>query len=304
MKKNLAPIVLFTYNRLPETKKTLFFLKRNVFAKDSNLFIFSDGGKNREDQKEVLEVRNYLKTISGFKSVNITEREKKIGLAESVIRGVSEVINCYGKVIVLEDDLITSQNFLCFMNKVLNFYENFNEVFSVSGYTISLEFSENYSFDVYASYRPFSWGWGTWKREWNTVDWKIKDFDNFVKNRNEIRDFNRGGFDLSRMLKKQQRGEIDSWAIRYAYSQYKQNKFSICPKISKVRSIGFGIKGTNCKGINIYQTKLDDGLKLDFDFLERVKIFPHISKQFKNSYGYLNKLKKLFFARLQKFRFW
>src|SRR3990167_9660533 len=108
----MAPIVLFVYNRLRHTRKTIEALKENYLAKDSDVFIFSDGPKNEIDKPGVEEVRNYVKTISGFRSVNVVEREKNLGLANSIISGVTEVVNKFGKVIVLEDDLVTSPYFL------------------------------------------------------------------------------------------------------------------------------------------------------------------------------------------------
>lgn len=112
----LAPITLFVYNRPDHTNKTIEALKKNKFAKESELFIFSDGPKKQEDASKVKEVRKYLKTIDGFNDVFIKESEKNKGLANSIISGVTEVINKYRKVIVLEDDLITSPVFLEYMN--------------------------------------------------------------------------------------------------------------------------------------------------------------------------------------------
>ena len=121
---NLAPIILFVYNRPEHTKKTLESLKINELASESSLFIFSDGSKNENDKKSVDEVRKYISTISGFKEIKIILREKNLGLADSVISGVTEVIEKYGKAIVLEDDIVTSKYFLKFMNEALDFYED------------------------------------------------------------------------------------------------------------------------------------------------------------------------------------
>lgn len=182
----LAPITLFVYNRPDHTNKTIEALKKNKFAKESELFIFSDGPKKQEDASKVKEVRKYLKTIDGFNDVFIKESEKNKGLANSIISGVTEVINKYRKVIVLEDDLITSPVFLEYMNFLLNRYEAEKKVYSVTGYNHPekiMKIPKDYKYDIYFNPRASSWSWGTWKDRWDNVDWEVKDFeDSFRKN--------------------------------------------------------------------------------------------------------------------------
>ena len=148
---NLAPIILFVYNRPEHTKKTLESLKINELASDSLLFIFSDGNKNENDRKSVEEVRNYISTISGFKEINIILREKNLGLADSVISGVAEVIEKYGKAIVLEDDIVTSKYFLKFMNEALDFYDADKKIYSISGYNFPIKIPKSYQHKIYIS---------------------------------------------------------------------------------------------------------------------------------------------------------
>ncbi|MCW9065076.1 MAG: glycosyltransferase, partial [Ignavibacteriaceae bacterium] len=169
---NLAPIILFVYNRPEHTKRTVESLLKNTLVSRSNLFIFSDAAKNDKDFKNVEEVRNYIRTIKSFNKIEIIERERNFGLANSVISGVSEVIESYGKVIVLEDDMISSPYFLKFMNEVLNISENEQRIFSVTGYTFPIKIPELYKFPIYLSPRSSSWGWGTWKNRWERADWR------------------------------------------------------------------------------------------------------------------------------------
>src|SRR3989338_525512 len=129
----LAPITVFVYNRPWHIKQTIESLKKNKEAKKSDLFIFSDGPKNEDDQKKVDEVRKYIKKVNGFKMVTIIERQKNLRLANSIIAGVTEIINKYGKIIVLEDDLIASPYFLKFMNKGLDLYKKEERVASIHG---------------------------------------------------------------------------------------------------------------------------------------------------------------------------
>lgn len=247
----LSPIVLFVYNRLWHAKQTVEALQKNELATESELFIFADGPKVNapDEQKEkIRQVREYIHKISGFKSVTICEKETNCGLANSVIAGVTEIINKFGKVIVVEDDLVTSRYFLKFMNEALDFYENDEQIFSVSGYNYSpeiLKIPSNYQKDIYLSYRHGSTGWGTWKNRWQSVDWEVADFKEFSENIELQKAFNRGGADMSGMLKAQMEGEIDSWAIRFDYSISKQNKFNIRPIKSLVKHIGSDNTGTH-----------------------------------------------------------
>lgn len=246
---NLAPLILFVYNRPWHTQQTVEALLKNDLAAESDLFIFADGAKTENDEK-VNEVRKYIKTITGFKSITIFEKEKNCGLANSVIAGVAEIINKFGKVIVVEDDIVTSKYFLKFMNEALNFFENDERIFSVSAYTYpakTMKIPKSYKHDIYLSYRHGSWGWGTWKERWSSVDWRVSDFNDFSQNVEFQKTFNRSGADMSGMLKAQIEGRIDSWAIRFDYSLFKQNKFNIRPVKSLVNNVGLDNSGTHSK---------------------------------------------------------
>lgn len=142
----LAPIVLFVYNRKDHTEQTIEALKKNDLAIESDLFIYSDATKNDVNSDAVKEVREYIKTINGFKSITIVERKNNMGLAKSVVSGVSEIVNKYGKVIVLEDDLITAPQFLRYMNKNLENYEKVEDVISIHGYNYPIKNIEKHFF--------------------------------------------------------------------------------------------------------------------------------------------------------------
>lgn len=296
MINQMAPVIIFTYNRLDTLKVTIENLRKNKLALDTTLFIFSDYAKKEKDQTEIKKIREYLHTIEGFKSIKIIEREKNYGLAKNIIEGVTEIINIYGKVIVLEDDLLTSKNFLSYMNQALDFYKENEKIFSISGYTGNLPNLKNLKKDSYISYRPSSWGWATWKKEWNKNDWEVKDFDIFIKDKKAIKKFNRGGIDLTRMLKNCMEGKNHSWAIRWAYTMNKIDKFCVYPKTSKIQNIGFGEEGTNCtgisSGINIYKTILDESENFKFNFTDDMEPIKKITDDFKYQFSYSNKLIK------------
>lgn len=174
-----SPIVVFGFNRPDALRNTIASLLQNEEAKESDLFVFVDGpreGKVRE-KKKVREVREYVKSITGFKSLHYTFAENNKGLANSIIGGVSEVINQYGRVIILEDDIVLSNNFLSFLNQALVFYQNHNQVFSVCGESIRIKVPTDYTSDIYFAPRSGCWGWATWADRWNSVDWELKDWE-------------------------------------------------------------------------------------------------------------------------------
>jgi GR25 family glycosyltransferase involved in LPS biosynthesis len=286
----LAPICLFTYNRLEETQQTIEALKLNFLAPQSELFIFSDGSKNNSSATKVENVRSYLKTITGFKKISVIESADNKGLANSVIDGVTQIINEFGKIIVLEDDLVTSKNFLDFMNQGLNFYETNQQIHSITGYTMNLNALRKSETDFYFSYRESSWGWATWKDRWQSVDWDIKDYSKFRYNIKENLRFMKGGCDLPRMLHSQMNGKIDSWAVRWCYSQFKNNQFAVFPSISKVINIGDGESATHTKIIRRYKTNLDTEEKQSFTFASQMIINYSITKEFRSKFSLYNRL--------------
>lgn len=289
---DLAPVCMFTYNRLDTLQITISSLQKNFLANEIDLFIFSDNAKKEKDIEGTKNVRIFLDTIDGFKSITIIKREENYGLAKNIIEGVTQIINQYAKVIVLEDDLLTSQNFLCYMNEALEFYEKDVRIFAISGYTGNLPSLNILEEDGYLSYRPSSWGWATWKKEWDQIDWKIADYDTFIKDKNAIKQFNRGGVDLTRMLKHWKLGKNHSWAIRWSYNAFKFDKVTFYPRISKVQNIGFGDDATNCKGIDIYDTLMDTSESCDFKFEQDIKLNEQIVKEFAHVFSYTNKVLK------------
>lgn len=183
---DFSPVCIFVYNRPWHTKQTIEALKRNVLADQSDLIIYSDAPKNPAAFEKVKEVRDYIKTITGFKTVSIIERNENLGLARSIINGVTEVINKYGRVIVLEDDLVTSPYFLSFMNNALEIYKNNQKVWHITGW--------NYSIDSVGLDEVFFWkvmncsGWGTWSDRWRYFE---KNPQKLIKSftREKIRQF-------------------------------------------------------------------------------------------------------------------
>lgn len=278
-----SPIVVFGFNRPDALRNTISSLLQNEEAKNSDLFIFVDGprdGKMGENQK-VKAVRDYVKSITGFKSLHYTFSEKNKGLASSIIEGVSQVINQYGRVIVLEDDLVLMPNFLNYMNQGLDFYENNQQVMSVCGHSCKVKAPKGYPYDVYFFTRSSSWGWGTWKDRWLQVDWELKDWDAVVANR---KDFVKSqGSDVYKMLRDCKLGKNHSWAIRFCYAQFVQKRLSVIPNRSLVNNEGFAGDGTNCKKYSRFKFELNKATeKLSFRFPSEVCLNPSFYKQAKS----------------------
>lgn len=289
-KTTLAPICLFTYNRLDEIRETIKALQNNYFASQSELFVFSDGWKNYNDREKVISVRDFLKTITGFKKVYIIESELNKGLANSIISGVTGIFNEHEKVIILEDDLITSPNFLNFMNQSLTFYEKKSQIFSITGYSMDLPSLNSETKDYYLGYRASSWGWATWKNRWSEIDWEVKNYENFKKSFQLKNTFRRGGNDLPRMLHHQMTGKIDSWAIRWCFHQFERDQLTVFPTKSKVKSIGFGQNATHTKKTNRFDTTLDTSNKVIFKFDNELIINKKLVKEFKVKFSLYRRL--------------
>lgn len=247
MKTDLAPIILFAFNRPDALKNTVESLLLNQEAKDSELFIFVDGARESKpgESGKVKAVQEYVKSISGFKNTEYTFSGINKGLGNSIIQGVTRIINQYGKAIVLEDDLVFASNFLAFMNEGLDKYENDGKVFSICGYTNKVKVPKDYPYDAYFCTRSSSWGWATWVDRWNSVDWELKDWEQYARTEKRFNAW--GGSDCFGMLRSVKEGLGNSWAIRFCFAQFLQDKLSLFPIVSKVKNDGFDGDGTNCK---------------------------------------------------------
>jgi hypothetical protein len=253
---SVAPIALFVYNRPDHTLKTIEALSKNKLASESVLYIFCDGPKNSTSLDAITNVREIIRRPYGFKQVIIHEEPANKGLANSVISGISKVLSEHNSVIVLEDDIVSSVDYLSFMNAALDKYKNNTTYFSIAGYSLPITVPDNYTLPVYSSYRGSSWGWAIWKDRWTTIDWEISNREAFFKSSKMQFEFNKGGADLSNMLKRQLEGKIDSWAIRFAYNAYIQGKLHITPIRSLTQNIGHDNSGVHSNKTDRYKVEL------------------------------------------------
>jgi hypothetical protein len=301
MSSELAPVIVFAYNRKDELQQGIEALKQCSLAGETDLFLFSDGARREEDKKEVLKVRDYIKTITGFKKITFFFSEKNKGLANSIIGGVTKIFETYSTVIVLEDDLIPSRNFLQYMNQSLQVYEYEPAVFSVSGYNYPFKIRKNEKHDVFFLPRPCSTGWATWKDRWVDLDWEIKDFQEFSQDAAAIKKFKEGGTDIFQMLKRQQAGEINSWAIRWAYNQFRKQSLTVYPLISKIRNIGFSGQASNTNIYNKYSSIFDTENKSVFKYPTTVSLDPFYHSQLLDFFSIKSRIKSKLLTYLVKY---
>lgn len=268
----LAPIVIFAFNRPNGLQNLLNSLKKNELADKSDLYIFVDGYRKEiiGEENKVSEVKEIVRKLTGFNKIEYNFSDINKGLANSIIEGVTEVINKYGSAIVLEDDLVLADNFLSFMNKGLIRYEKKEKVFSICGYSNKIKVTKEYNCDAYFCTRSSSWGWATWTDRWDSVDWELIKWNEYSKFRHKFNKW--GGSDCFTMLCSVKEGWGQSWAIRFVFAQFLQNKLSLFPLISKVRSDGFDGEGTNCKKWSRFKYEFDNSKKKEFIYPVNIQL--------------------------------
>jgi hypothetical protein len=250
----LAPIALFTYNRLAHTKATIAALLQNVYAAESDLIVYSDGARDPGGAAKVDVLREYLDSIRGFKSVTVVKREQNFGLAKNIMSGVGEVIDKYGRIIVLEDDLVTAPYFLKFMNEALEKYENDHRVISAVGYIYPV--SEQLPMNFFLK-NSDCLGWATWKRGWDLFEYDSEKLLTTILESDLSFEFDFGGnYPFTRMLQDQLTGKVDSWAIRWYATAFIHHKLTLYPGNSLVYHAGNDLTGTNYTDDNILDVEL------------------------------------------------
>lgn len=249
-----APVVLFIYNRPWHTRQTVEALQNNELATATDLIIYSDAPKTASDTLAVQEVRSYVKSISGFKSVTLVERAKNMGLANSVIDGVTTVCAQRGRIIVLEDDMVTSPYFLRYMNDALELYENEKRVISIHGYMYPVKKKLPETFFLQ---QADCWGWATWKHGWDLFEQDGEKLLTDLAGKNLLRRFDLdGAVPYTRMLKDQIAGKNNSWAIRWQAAVLLANRLTLFPGVSLVQNIGLDQSGTHCAETENYDVNL------------------------------------------------
>jgi len=287
----LAPLLLFTYNRPQHTRLTLEALLNNDLSSQSELFVFSDGYKNNRDKKEVLEVRELIRSIDGFREIHIIENRQNLGLAKNIIEGVTQIVNRYEKVIVMEDDLITSPHFLTFMNEALEKFKDEEKIGHLHGFCFPIQGLP----DTFLIKWTGSWGWATWKRAWQHFNPDGNALLSEIKRRklSKTFDFN-GNYPFTRMLRRQAKGENNSWAIRWNASLFLRDILSLNAGKSLVMNIGFDGSGSHCGPDVIYNTRLHHGALTNEigDLRENKKARKAFEKYYGRTNSFMAKIKR------------
>lgn len=252
--QNLAPIALFVYNRPDHTRRTISYLQQNLLADESRLYIFCDAAKTDADKPKVEQVRQLVKDVSGFKSVKVILRNHNLGLAESIISGVTQLVYEYGKVIVFEDDLLSSPYTLQYFNDALTKYANHEQVMHIGAYMYNLH-DKNLP-ETFFYRAASSWGWATWARAWKNfepdVDKLIAQFDTLKIARFSIE----GKMNFWKQIKQFKAGKNNSWAIRWYASVFLRNGLTLNPSQSLIQNIGNDGTGVHSNKEDMYNVQM------------------------------------------------
>jgi hypothetical protein len=251
-----APLALFAFNRPTHVQRTLAALVRNELAAQTDLIVFCDGPRGGQDAESVRLVRDQVRAVEGFRSVKLVEQGENLGLAASIIRGVSAVCAEHGRVIVVEDDLVTSPFFLRYMNEGLDLYAQVEEVISLHGYVYPVNGPLPETFLLRGA---DCWGWATWQRGWALFNPDGRQLLAELEQRKLTGDFDFGGVSgHTAMLRDQIAGRNNSWAVRWYASAFLRGKLTLYPGCSLVQNIGHDSSGAHCGDTVRYDGKLAD----------------------------------------------
>jgi len=249
-------ILLFVYNRPIHTEKVVDSLLSNSSSGDYDLLIFSDGAKDGSQNNHVFKVRDYISTITGFKTIRIFESEQNLGLSKSILGGIQCAFESYDSVIIIEDDILVSPYFLNFISSGLALYESNEDVISIHGYTYPTNHTLPETFFMRGA---DCWGWATWKKDWSLFNPDgLSLLRKLIENR-QVHQFDHNGTsNHSKILREQVSGKQDSWAIRWHASAFLANKLTLYPGRSLVQNIGFDGSGRHCGNYDSHWVELSD----------------------------------------------
>jgi hypothetical protein len=239
-----APVVVFAFNRRAHLERTLSSLLANPEAATTHVHIYCDGSRTPADDAAVADVRGYVQRLSGFASITRVLRDKNLGLARSIIEGVTQLLATHDRVVVMEDDLVVSPHFLRYMNDALECYRDDERVASIHGYCYPVAQALPETFFLKGA---DCWGWATWPRAWRHFEHDGRTLLAQLRSRQLCREFDFDDrFPYTRMLEDQIAGRNNSWAIRWHASCYLKNLLTLYPGRSLVENIGHDSSGTHC----------------------------------------------------------
>ncbi|WP_170367916.1 glycosyltransferase family 2 protein [Ruegeria arenilitoris] len=287
----LAPICLFAFNRPDHTRQTLAALRDSPLAESSDLTVFVDGPRVPEEARLTGEVVDIVAEAKGFRSVKLIKQSTNQGLAKSVIDGVTMMLDEHEQVIVLEDDIVVSPPFLEFMNRSLATLKCSDQVASISGYSEPISNMP----EAYFLRKGSSWGWATWRRVWNCVQWDGQALLSELEASGRLKDLEfeaNSGF--HKMLEDQVASKNNSWAIRFYVWCFLNQKLHLLPGRSLVQNIGHDGSGTHCGNSEFWKTEfvramaIDD---LDLKLEEMPEVYQAHVRRFQDEFGVLGQRK-------------
>jgi len=285
MAERSVVIGVFCYKRANKLKSCIEALLKNPECSSMDIIFFSDGYKGENDKNGVLETRNYIDSITGFKNVIKHYREKNFSTGPNFRAGLNYLCDNYEEFIVVEDDLIVSDNYIKYLLDALVFYKEEKTVFCVTAYVYPINVAD-YHYDTIVYKRFCSYGWGGWSDRFKNVIWEESELEQLMETSPGFKKrLNAEGYDLVRMLKKQINGTISTWDIQLQVHVAENRLKVIYPSISKVNNIGFDEESTNTFGIDYLKTPFDDGKKRNFIFCNVKLILPELQKQIKKPFS-------------------
>lgn len=264
----LAPVLIITYDRLEHLKKTISSLRDNILAEKTDLFVASDFQMSDSAGDIIKKVRDYLKSVEGFKSVTIFQREKNLGALANCLSALETISIDNDRFIIMEDDLITAPGFLTFMNQAFDKYGANVNVLSLTGYCPPIRIPLSYDYDAFFLKRMSAWGCGFMKDKYASVlTISQKEYDDFASNKKLRRAFVQGGGkDMLSMLKLVAYGSLEALDVQFMYTQFMRNQYTVYPTQSLVQNIGHDGTGTHCGKTDRFNVTLSD--KTSFRFPE------------------------------------
>lgn len=275
---NLAPVVVFTYTRFIHLKKVVASLQANHLAKFTDLYVVSDGASRPEDEPLVQNIRNWAKQIKGFQNVEVICRENNFGAFNSIVEAEKYILRKYGKIICLEDDIITSKNFLAFMNSGLSFYYQHPNVLTISGYSHPINPDTRKDFWVCPYHCP--WGYATWEHKWSRIDYHYNPYNEMIGSPIHTSKAKKYGKFLLRNLKADLQQKICAADARICAQMVINNSITIMPSISKVQNIGHDGSGLHSAQTNKFWVELDQTDRAEFHFDENPTLNEKIIKRY------------------------
>ncbi|MBH0208970.1 MAG: glycosyltransferase [Nitrospira sp.] len=278
---SLAPIALFAYNRPSHLARTLSALRGNPGARESDLFIFSDGPRDSHDVQAVKDVRRVIRHIEGFGHISIREEPFNLGLAQSIIRGVTRLVEQYGHIIVLEDDLVVAPGFLSFMNQALSRFSMEPRVMQIAGNMFSFPSTAGVG-DVFLSRKAASCGWATWSRAWRHFNAHSHELLAQIRLCGKQHAFDMDGtYPYFEHLTKAAEGHLDVWGVRWHASMFLKQGLCLYSTLPLVSNIGMDGSGMHCEPTTAFDVSLSSRTSWNFSVpIEESSIGLEIWKHF------------------------